>query len=184
MNNYINYKNQIEDILYKKGLYEIQKHTVKKEMYIEKLLLEDYMKTIKNSITSRYDLISDIFKYAWEEQNKKLKKDRTHYESLKGFIMEDFLENNNKFKIKEIIKCGPYEPYGWSVWVEGYGTLISIFIPDKRNIDFGNIKIANYGMIVIETKINESGWKNIISTYKVEEAADAISKYFANKTFF
>lgn len=58
----------------KKGLYEIQKHTVKKEMYIEKLLLEDYMKTIKNSITSRYDLISDIFEGAWEEQRENLKK--------------------------------------------------------------------------------------------------------------
>ena len=53
-------KSFIEQINYVKTLYESQKIKVKNEQYIEDLLLQDYIRTIRKN-TSRYDYIINIF---------------------------------------------------------------------------------------------------------------------------
>ena len=111
--NYIGYeKNIIDQIKDVKEMYDQQVKIVEREEHIKKLLFEDFVRTVKKNKT-RYSYIN-IFKVAQDELKNKYKKDRKNIEVLNKFILEDFLNNDKNFKLKNIISCG-LETYGWDI---------------------------------------------------------------------
>ena len=167
----------VKDIEYAKSLYELQSYNVKRELHIEKLLLEDYVRTIK-SHTSRYDVFeSKTFKEAQSQRNEKLKKDRPQFEMMKGMIISDFLNGDKNWKLVNILSCG-LESYGWSFEFEGYKTKIYIEIPHKSKLTVENFEYANHGMFAFAVKTDESSREVIKTSYKIEDIAEAIKEYF------
>lgn len=165
----------IKNIEYVKGLYNIQKEKVKNEKYIENLLLEDYVRAIKKNV-SRYDLIN-LFSDAQNELKEKTKSKRKNLEALKEFMMEDFFNNDNNFKLTDIMACG-YEDYAWAIIFEGYDKTFRIDIPMMKNLSVTNIEYASHGMFAFIIKDGESSWKVLKRSYKIKDIADYIKNYF------
>ena len=94
----------ITRIEYAKRLLDEQEEVVKKEEYVKNLLKEDYVNTVR-SFKTRYDYV-EIFKDAHLQLGEKLKKERPQLETLKHFVMEDFLNNDKTFKLTNIISLG------------------------------------------------------------------------------
>lgn len=168
-------KKALESIEYSKNLYNTQKKKVEQEKYIENLLFADYVDRVKAN-KSRYDYI-DIFPEAQKEVGKKLKKERTHLETIKSFMMEDFLSNDKSFKLTEIISGG-WEGYYWSVHFEGYGKAFYIEIPSMKNINVTNFEYANCGKFAFAVKEDDSWWNVLRTSYKIEDIARFIREYF------
>lgn len=168
-------KEAIEGINYAKNLYDMQVFKVKTEQHIEKLLLEDYIRTIKSYIT-RYDALN-IFQDAQNQMNNKLKKDRPQFEMVKSIVMSDFLNNDKNFKITTIRSLG-MESYAWSIEFEGYGTTFTIEIPNKKKITTENYEYARYGMFSFVVQTSKHSWETIKSSYRIEDITEAIKEYF------
>lgn len=169
----------INNVSYVKDLYKNQKNKVKQEQYIEKLLFEDYINSIK-SITSRYDCLDDVFPKAQEEFGNRLKKERPNYECIKTNIMFDFLSNDKNFKMKEIMSCG-YDRYGWEVVFEGYKKICRIFIPIRKKLTTDNIHYAHDGMFSFAIEESKHFWKVLKESYKTKDIEDFIKEYFKEK---
>ena len=167
---------KIAGIEYAKGLYNAQVEKVKKETYIRNLLKAEYVRQIKSNI-SRYDLVNDVFRKAHGQTNEKLKKNRKELETIKNFIVDDFLNSDNNFKLKEIICCG-YENYAWAVKFEGYGQTFQIVIPMKCNLDVSNIESAYNGMFAFSVEESKGIWHLLKTSYKIEDIAKFIKEYF------
>ena len=165
----------VNNIEYIKGLYESQKTKVKYERYIEDLLLQDYVRTVRKNL-SRYDYIN-IFKDAQNELGERLKKNRKNLKTLKSFIVSDFLNNDTAFKITHIISCG-WETYSWAIELEGYGKTIRIDIPIMKNINTENIQHARHGKFAFSAKTGDNSWTLIHSSYEISDIAVAIKEYF------
>ena len=166
---------KLKDIEYAKNLYDLQVDKVKQEKYIENLLLEDYVRKIKQNI-SRYDLV-DLFRTAQDEMNEKLKKNRTNFETLKSWIMDDFLSNDKNFKLTSIVSCG-YENYAWSIEFKGYGKTFRIEIPIMKNLTTKNIEYSHKGMFTFVVKESEVSWSTLAASYKIKDVSDFIREYF------
>lgn len=169
-------ESSLEAIEYVSGLYNMQIYEVKKAQHIEKLLLEDYVRTIKSCMT-RYDLIDGIFLDAQKQMGNKLKKDRPQFETLKEFIMEDFFNNDKNFKIIRLMQCG-YDGYAWCVEFEGYGKILSITFPVRKKLTAKNIKSADYGKFNFSVKKDEFRWESIKHSYLIQDISEAIKDYF------
>lgn len=167
--------NIVYKIEYAKKLYKQQQEIVRKEQYIERLLLEDYLRNVKNNI-SRYEM-ANILKDAQKQMHEKLKKNRPDFETLKAFMMEDFFHNDKEFKITQIMRCG-YESYAWKITIIGYGKEFGIQIPIVRNITPNTFSGARYGKFCFFVKTSESMWTIICESYKIEDIAVAIKEYF------
>lgn len=165
----------MRNIEYIKSLYTAQKEKVKKEHYIENLLLRDYVIAVRKNI-SRYDYFA-FFSDAQKEVGEKLKKNRKNLETLKSFIISDFLNNDKNFNITGIIRCG-LETYAWSIELEGYGKSFRIEIPVKNNLTTENIVCARHGMFSFVIKTSSCSYTVIKSSYKISEIATAIAEYF------
>ena len=168
-------KNIIDQIKDVKEMYDQQVKIVEREEHIKKLLFEDFVRTVKKNKT-RYSYIN-IFKVAQDELKNKYKKDRKNIEVLNKFILEDFLNNDKNFKLKNIISCG-LETYGWDIEYEGYGKTFRIGIPVLDAIDSKNIKFANYGAFEFVIMISESHWSVLKRSYSIEELSKFIDEYF------
>jgi hypothetical protein len=167
----------VKDIEYAKSLCELQSYNVKREQHIEKLLLEDYVRTIKSYVT-RYDVFeSKTFQEAQSQKNNKLKADRPQFEMMKTLIISDFLNGDKNFKLVNIISCG-WEAYAWSFEFDGYKTKIYIEIPDKRKLNVENIDYANQGMFCFYVRTSEFSRELIKKSYKIEDIAEAVKEYF------
>lgn len=164
----------LEKIRYAKGLYEYQVEKVKKEQHILDLLHRDYARCI-SARRSRYDYV-DIYSKAQEEVGKRLKRDRPHFEAIKSFLMEDFLDYDKNFKLTNIISCG-YENYGWEFIFTGYGKTIFIRIPYMRNINYKNLEYINHGMFTFGVQEAEHIWKVLKGSYEMSEIAATIKDY-------
>lgn len=165
----------IKDIEYAKSLYELQGYNVKRELHIEKLLLEDYVRTIK-SYTSRYDVFeSDIFQKAQSQMSEKLKKDRPQLEMMKSLIISDFLNNDKNWKLVSITSCG-WESHSWSFGFKGYDKTIYIEIPHKRKLTVENFEYAHHGMFSFYVKDGEHCRRFIKESYRIEDIAEAIKE--------
>lgn len=165
------------DIEYAKSLCELQNYNVKREQHIEKLLLEDYVRTIKSYIT-RYDMFdSDIFQKAQNQRDKKLKKDRPQFETMKSLIISDFLNGDKNWKLTNIMSCG-MEGYAWSFEFKGYDKTIFIEIPYKRKLTVENFEYARYGMFAFAVRTGRSSIETIKTSYKIEDIVEAVKKYF------
>lgn len=166
---------KIDDIEYARGLYQEQVHKVKREERILELLLEDYI-CVARTHKSRYDYIN-IFEDAQKQVGKKTKKERPQLETIRGFILEDFLNNDKKFKLTGLVACG-YETYGWNVEFTGYGKSFYIYIPIMANITSKNFKSAREGKFAFSVETAPHVWSVLKSSYKITEIADFIKKYF------
>lgn len=165
----------IKNIEYVKALYNTQKEKVKNEKYIENLLLEDYVRAIKKN-TSRYDLIN-LFRDAQNELKEKAKSKRKNLETLKEFMLDDFLNNDNNFKLTEIIACG-YEDYAWAITFEGYNKTFRIDIPMMKNLSTTNIEYAGHGTFSFIIKDGYNSWEVLKRSYKIKDIANYIKDYF------
>ena len=167
----------IKAIEYAKSLYELQSYNVKREQHIEKLLLEDYVRTIR-SYTTRFDVFdSNMFRDAQSQKDNKLKKDREQFEIMKTLIISDFLNGDKNFKLVDIISCG-WEQYAWDFVFDGYETKFYIEIPDKRKLNTENIDYANQGMFGFYVKTSKISRELIKASYKIEDIAEAVKEYF------
>ena len=166
----------VKDIEYVKGLYESQVNKVKQEEYIKGLLFADYVGKVKRH-QSRYDFIEDVIKEAQSQIGKKKKKEREQLSVLEEFIRHDFFNNNNSFKITEIMSGG-YESYYWSIELEGYGQTVRVQIPNMNSINTTNFEYAYNGMFTFVVKESDSSWAVKEKSYEIEDISECIKAYF------
>lgn len=164
----------LKKIAYARELYDAQVKEAEKAEYIKKVLLQDYVDQIKEH-KSRYDVI-DIFSKAQEEAGERLKKNRPHYETLKRFLMEDFLNNDKNFKLVKLISGG-YEGYYWRFEFTAYGQTVYIEIPRVNRITVDNVHYANYGMFGFGVYENDCCYRMIKGTYEMKELAATIKEW-------
>lgn len=167
--------NVIKNIEYVKSLYDLQVYKVKNEKYIEDLLLKDYVRAIKENV-SRYDFVD--FNSAQKEIKEKAKSKRKNIEFLRNLMIDDFFNNDDSFKITNMMSCG-YEDYAWAIEFEGYEKVVRIDIPIVKNLTTKNIDYASQGMICFLVKENNSCWNTLKRSYKIEDIADYIYEYFS-----
>ena len=166
---------QIDKIEYSKNLYEEQERRVEKEKYIRNVLLQDYVSRIRNH-PSRYDYLNIISK-AQDEVGKRLKKERPHLETVRSFLMEDFLNNDKAFKITSIISYG-YEGYSWRFELTGHGKNIYIEIPVVGRITTKNIEHARYGMFAFGICESDRCYRTLKESYRIKDISEFIKDYF------
>ena len=166
----------VRDIEYVKGLYEAQSNKVKHEEYIKGLLFADYVGKVKRH-QSRYDFIEDVIKEAQSQIGKKKKKEREQLSVLEEFIRHDFFNNNNSFKITEIMSGG-YESYYWGIELEGYGQTVRVQIPNMNNINTKNFEYAYNGMFTFAVKESNCVWAVKETSYEIEDISEYIKEYF------
>lgn len=166
----------IAKIEYSKGLYNDQVHKVEKEEYIKNLLFADYVGKVKRH-QSRYDFIENVIKEAQSQVGKKKKKEREQLAVLENFILEDFFNGDNSFKITNIISGG-YENYYYSVELEGYGQTVIISIPMMSNINVQNFEHAYKGMFAFSVKESQYCQSIKKMSYKIEDVTEYIKEYF------
>lgn len=159
-----------------KSRYLSKKKQVEEEKNIERLLFEDYVRSVK-CLKNTYDYIQNIIEKAFSEQNEKYKKDRTNFEFLKEKIKSDFF-NGNKIDIKSI-SCGGYDGYYYSIDFYFENQNLALHLPIVKNITTNNICYANEGKIVLYS-VNDSWncYDALVSSYSVEEIANYIQKKF------
>ena len=168
--------NFIRDIEYVKGLYEAQSNKVKQEEYIKSLLFADYVGKVKRH-QSRYDFIENVIKEAQSQVGKKKKKEREQLSVLEEFIRHDFFNNNNSFKITEIMSGG-YESYYWGIELEGYGQTVRVQIPNMNSINTKNFEYAYNGMFTFAVKESNCVWAVKETSYEIEDISEYIKSYF------
>lgn len=166
---------EIQDIEYVKNLYNLQAAKTKNEKYIEELLLRDYVRTIKKH-TSRYDYIT-LYRDAQKELKEKSKKKCQNLETLKHFIMEDFLNNDDNFKLTNIMEYG-LNGYAWNFEFEGYGVKFEITIPMVNKLTTENISYAGEGKFAFALRKEEHVLSVLKTSYKIEDIAEFIKEYF------
>lgn len=170
--------NTLEKIAYAKELYDKQVMKAEREEYIKNVLLENYVNKVKAHRT-RYDVI-DIFGKAQKEVGNKLKKDRPHFETIKHFLMDDFLGNDKSFKLEHIISCG-YENYAWRFEFRRNDKVCYIEIPIKRSLTSENLGYAHYGMITFGIQESEHYWRMLKGSYEIQEIAGFIKDWADGK---
>ena len=168
MYNFYDYnKDSISEIENVKNMYYVQVQKVKREKHIEDLLFADYVRKVKTNF-SRYDYIEDMFNVAQEQIDKKGKKEKEQLKTIESFIKKDFLNNDNNFKLVNIVRGG-FMAYYYDAEFEGYGLTFRISIPMMNNIDVRNFDSANKGMFAFAVKE---------MSYKIEDIAAYIKGYF------
>ena len=171
----------LEKIDYAKSLYEAQIKKAEKEEYIKNLLLEDYVNQIRQYFT-RYDVV-DIFGKAQKEIGKRLKKERPHLETIKRFVMDDFLSNDKNFKLQKIVSCG-YENYAWKIEFEAYRKTVYIEIPVKKHLTCENVHLANDGMFAFGVYESEYYLQTLKRSYDIKTMSDYIREWAIKEKFF
>ena len=164
----------LKKIAYARELYEVQVKEAERAEYIKNVMLQDYVNQIKEH-RSHYDLI-DIFSKAQKEVGEKLKKNRPHYESLKRFLMEDFLNRDKNFKLVNLISGG-YEGYYWRFELTGYGKTIYIDVPIMARLTPKNVEYAHYGMFAFGVYESDSCYTMLKGTYEMKELAATIKEW-------
>lgn len=167
--------NVIKNIEYVKSLYDLQVYKVKNEKYIEDLLLQDYVRAIKQNV-SRYDFVD--FNAAQKEVKEKAKSKRKNIEFLRNLMLDDFFNNDDNFKIINMMSCG-YDDYAWAIEFEGYDKMVRIDIPIVKNLTTKNIDYASQGMFCFLAKESNSCWNTLKRSYKIKDIADYIYEYFS-----
>lgn len=168
--------NTLLAIGYSKRLYDEQVTKVKNEEYIKNLLLKDYISKIR-AHKSKYDLIATMFNKAQGEIGKKLKKERTNLETIKSFILEDFFNNDEKFKLTKMVSYG-YENYAWQITFTGYGKNVFVEIPMVNEIDTKNYEHALHGQFAFGIHESEHCYSVLKSSYEIKVIAKFIEEYF------
>lgn len=167
--------NLIADIEVASAVYLEQVAKAKREAYIRDALRVNYVDHIREHV-SRYDMVN-IIALAQNEVGIKLKKDRPNLETLKRWLLEDFLNGDKTFKIDSIVSRG-YESYGWQISLTGHGKRIYIDIPVVKQITTKNIEYARYGMFGFGVHESKSYMRTLKESYSMKTIAGAIKDYF------
>lgn len=165
----------LRKIAYAKELYDAQVRETEKAEYIKKVLLQDYVNQIRQHM-SRYDYFGEHIRKAQKEVGERLKKDRPHLETIKRFLMDDFLNNDKTFKLVKIISGG-YEGYYWRFEFTGYGKTIYIEVPVMARLTPENVHHANYGMFAFGVYESEYCYHMVKGTYEMKELAATIKEW-------
>ena len=168
--------NIINDIAYAKKCYDDQVEKVKREEYISRVLKGNWVGMVRQNL-SRYDCIHETIRKASGQFNEKYKKNRQELEMVKDLLVEDFFNNDPKFKLNEIIRCG-YESYGWEMRCEGYGQKFNIFIPCRNNISIANIDYAHEGMFAFIIYMSDAVVRTLKTSYNAKDIGAFIKGYF------
>lgn len=146
--------------------------------YIEGLIYNDYIRSIKSYKTAWEYRIPTIKSALDELLITDKKKKRPNLDSLNTWIKEDFFpEINVEIKVNKIISYG-YESYSWQLNFEVNGETLAICIPHKEKIYAENIEHASYGQFAFMRKTGESSWKVCETKYSEENLAECIKDYF------
>lgn len=169
----------LEKIAYAKNVYECQVIKAEREEYIKNALLQNYVDQIREW-KCRYDMATNIIAKAQGEVGERLKKDRPNLETVKRWLMEDFLNNDKSFKLEHIISGG-YEGYYWRFEFSRNGKGCYIEIPVKNRLTPKNVEYAHYGMFVFGIKESEHYWRMLKGTYEMQELAGVIKDWADGK---
>jgi hypothetical protein len=170
---------RIADIEKAASAYLVQVEKVKHETYVKDALLTNYVQKI-NSHVSRYDLCN-VIALAQKEIGARLKKDRPNFETLKRWLLEDFLNGDKTFKITKILQCG-YGGYAWKIELTGYDTDAYLEIPAVNHIDVENVGYANYGQFAFGVYKSKDYMTTLKQSYDMKVIAEFIKEYFKEKT--
>ena len=171
--------NLVADIESAGSAYLEQVAKAKREAYIRDALLVNYVDRIREHM-SRYDMVN-VIALAQNEVGVKLKKDRPNLETLKRWLLEDFLNDDKTFKIDSIIGRG-YEVYGWQINLTGYGKRIYLDIPVVNKISPKNAEYARYGQFAFGVYKSKDYMTTLKQSYDMKVIAEFIKEYFKEKT--
>lgn len=169
----------VDNIRSAKDLYDRQAIYAADAVKLEELAFNNYINAIKN-YKSRYDYPKHLMELAWDEQDKKYKKERPNFHSLESMIQEDFFKGNKDFKLKNITLCG-YDGFGYTFNFICDNQSVDIFIPLKSSLNSENLEYAYYGKFAFSIRKDEYTSEICIADYQIDNIANYISKYFSNK---
>lgn len=162
----------IEKVEYVKNIYEKQQEKVKKEQYLEGLLLEDYVCAIRN-IPNPYHSIELSFVQAGDLIRNKC--NGVAINVVKQNVSQDFLDGN-EVELTSIFSYG-FENYAYGVRFKLCNEELEIFIPMRNKIRKESLHYAHYGKFVVFIRESFMSWTAIYQSYKIEEVADFLKQW-------
>ena len=163
---------------YTSKMLEAQKQKTQDSLYLENLLYEELVSLVKSHY-SRFDYLNmnEVVSQAIEEKDKPKKSERPNFEMLKDFLLEDFLDNDKKFKLVEI-HCIGLPAYAYGFEVKGYDKTFQITIPYMKNIDSVNFEYANEGQYNLTIKMPGTGnsWLQLAHSYDAKYITQKIKE--------
>ena len=155
------------------------KHDLDEAKYIEQLVFSDYVRTIRQNLTT-WDYRIPMIKAAQSEFDKKKKKERTNLTYIENSIKEDFFsdftDRDKALKLTAILSGG-YESYYWSLQFTLYGAEYYIQIPAREQLTTKNIEYANEGKFVFLKRESSCCVAVKASAWTAEDLAKKIKEY-------
>lgn len=163
--------------------YTKAKKDTEEVKYIEKLIFEDVVRTIRGCDNVWNYRIPSI-KSAIQETDKTKKKERANVSYIEHAIKEDFLNGipDCDIKVFSIVTCG-YEDYAYQLWFkfkQGKKLLPTeylIEIPNRKALTTGNFDYAR-GTFAFGKRTSECSMEITYMAWEEEELAKQITEYF------
>lgn len=156
-------------------------HNLEEAKYLEKLIFNDYVRTIKNTKTA-WDYHIPIIRKARLEIGKKKKKEKENLlyieRELKNTFFEDFDE---EIKISEIIGGG-FDCYYWAFTFMLNGVEYTIQVPARDVLNAENIKYNHEGKFVFIKRIDSCCTEVLFEAWTEKLLAEKIKEYFNDKS--
>jgi hypothetical protein len=167
----------VEKIANIKSRWKRAKDDVKDAQYIERLIAQDYIKTIR-SFKTIWDYRLPSLEKAISEVNNKKKKERENISYVEKSIKDDFFNDfpELEIKIKQIITCG-YEACARQLCFDIYGVTHIIQIPNRGSLTFENLSHAHEGRFVFLKQTSQHCTKVLLEDWTVEGLAEKIKEY-------
>lgn len=153
--------------------------------YIETLIFCDYVKTIK-SFKTVWDYRIPMIKAAQSEIGKTKKKERENLSYIENTVVEEFLRENDKIKVCDIIQGG-YEGYFWQIYfnfMDGKKVLdkeYMIQIPNRDLINTGNFDYAQRGMYAMYERTSPCSIAMMYGEWTPEGIKEKMTAYLNRK---
>ena len=78
-----------------------------------------------------------------QEIKEKAKSKRKNIEFLRNLMIDDFFNNDDSFKITNMMSCG-YEDYAWAIEFEGYEKVVKYFFLSPLQMNVLTISPASH----------------------------------------
>jgi hypothetical protein len=176
-------KKNINCIAKAKERWEAQCEAVKDAQYLEKLIFDDLISTIR-SYRLRYDFLDDIINKAIAQQKEQKKRDRKDFHTIESMIIDDFFNNDKRFKLIDIITGGwegCYHVFNFSFKAEKEPVFYSIQIPVKSKLNAKNIEWSAFGKLQFSIKESEHCHRVEYQSYDIASMSKYINDYFGFK---
>ena len=161
------------------------KKDVEDAKYIEKLIFQDYVRTVR-SFKTVWDYRIPMIKAAQSEIGKTKKKERENLSYIEDTIVEEFLRENDKIKVCEIIQGGR-EGYYWQIhfnFMDGKKVLDKeyvIQIPNRESINTGNFDYAQRGMFAMYERTHPCSIAMMYGEWTPEDIKEKMTAYLNRK---